>query len=60
MGPIFSGKTTIAKYFENNHNYVRLSFGGALKKYCIEIFNMDHKNRILLQDFGKKLERLTH
>ena len=58
LGPICSGKTTIAKYFEYNHNYIRLSFGSALKKYCSEIFNMDYKNRSLLQDFGKKTREI--
>lgn len=40
-GPIGAGKTTIAKYLEENHGYKLLSFSTLLKKAAAELFSID-------------------
>ncbi len=54
FGPICSGKSTIAKHLEKDNNFKIFNFAGKVKKYCKEIFNMEYKDRALLQDFANK------
>jgi len=54
FGPMCSGKSTIAKHLEKDKNFKIFNFAGKVKKYCKEIFNMEYKDRALLQDFANK------
>ena len=53
-GKMGSGKSYVSTHLVNL-NYIRLGFGDAVKKYCKEIFNMDYKDRHLLQKFAKSM-----
>lgn len=53
-GKMGSGKSYVSTHLVNI-NYIRLGFGDAVKKYCKEIFNMDYKDRQLLQKFAKSM-----
>ena len=49
-GKICSGKSFIANHIAKQINANVYSFGTGVKKYCKEIFNMEYKDRKLLQD----------
>ena len=61
-GKICSGKTTISNYLTENHNFIRYSFGTAVKKLATEFFGMDpnKKNRILLQTIGQNFREILY
>lgn len=59
-GKICSGKSTLAKYLEDKHNFKILSFANSVKKFAREIFNMKHKDRKLLQEFSEKLKEIDN
>tara|TARA_Y100000768_G_scaffold356360_1_gene310670 strand:+ start:1411 stop:1941 length:531 start_codon:yes stop_codon:yes gene_type:complete len=59
LGKMCSGKTTIATIIqEHDKDYNTFSFGGAVKKYAKEIFNMQGKNRSLLVNFANKMREI--
>ena len=58
IGVMCSGKTTIADYLVNNHNFRKLSFADDVKKYANEIFNLKNKNRRILQQFSSKMKEI--
>ena len=57
-GPICSGKSTLSLYLKENYNFKILNFAGKVKYYCKELFNMNHKDRALLQDFANKCREI--
>lgn len=59
MGKMCSGKSTIAEMIVGHDSSYRiLSFGGAVKKYAKEIFNMRGKDRSLLIEFANKMREI--
>tara|TARA_B100000925_G_scaffold285373_1_gene261618 strand:+ start:52 stop:576 length:525 start_codon:yes stop_codon:yes gene_type:complete len=58
IGKICSGKSTLAQYLKDNHNYDILSFGEPVKRYAKDIFGLDNKNRIIIQDFAQKVKEI--
>ena len=52
------GKTSIANYLVENHNFKKFSFADDLKLYAAEIFDMKVKDRKLLQEFGTKMKEI--
>ena len=58
IGKMCSGKSTIAQYLKKTHNYTILSFGEPVKKYATEIFNLEHKDRKIIQDFAQKVREI--
>jgi adenylate kinase family enzyme len=60
IGVMCSGKTTIADYLVNNHNFRKLSFADDVKKYANEIFNLKNKNRRILQQFSSKMKEIDN
>lgn len=59
-GKICSGKSYIANHIANNIDGTIYSFGSGVKKYCKEIFNMEYKDRKLLQDFAQKMKEIDN
>ena len=57
-GKICSGKSTTARYFKEKYNGKIYSFGSAVKTYCSEIFDMQYKNRELIQEFAQKVKEI--
>ena len=56
IGKMCSGKSTIAQIImDYDSSYKTFSFGGAVKKYAKEIFNMQGKDRSLLINFANKM-----
>ena len=56
IGKMCSGKSTIAQIMmDHDNSYQIFSFGGAVKKYAKEIFNMQGKDRSLLINFANKM-----
>ena len=59
IGKMCSGKSTIAKIImDHDSSYQTFSFGGAVKKYAKEIFNMQGKDRSLLINFANKMREI--
>ena len=59
IGKMCSGKSTIAKIImDYDSSYQTFSFGGAVKKYAKEIFNMQGKDRSLLINFANKMREI--
>ena len=59
IGKMCSGKSTIAKIImDYDSSYQTFSFGGAVKKYAREIFNMQGKDRSLLINFANKMREI--
>ena len=55
-GQMCSGKTTIANYIiSQDDSYYITSFAKKLKEIAKDLFNMEHKDRKLLIDIGKKM-----
>ena len=55
-GKIVSGKSTLANYILNiDDNYEIYSFGDKVKSITNDLFNIQSKNRNLLQQVGSKL-----
>ena len=59
IGKLSSGKSYAAKYLKDKHNCEILSFGGPVKKYASEIFNLSHKDRQIIQDFAQSLKQIN-
>ena len=57
-GKAGSGKTTMANYLVKHFGFVRYSFADAVKEIAVELFNMEEKDRSLLQDIGTKLREI--
>ena len=59
-GKICSGKSFLAKLIVNNSKYNAnvYSFGKPVKQYASEIFDMNYKDRRLLQLFGEKMKEI--
>ena len=57
-GKLCSGKSYLANYLANKYNAKIYSFGYGVKKYCKEIFNMEYKDRKLLQNFAQKMREI--
>ena len=58
IGKMGSGKSYIAKYLEDKHNFKIMSFGYPVKKYAAKIFNLQYKNRSIIQDFAQKVKEI--
>ena len=58
IGKMGSGKTTLANYIKNTYDYTILSFAAPVKKYATEIFNIQTKDRAILQDFAQKIKEI--
>ena len=54
-GKLCSGKSYLANYLVEKYDGRIYSFGYGVKKYCKELFNMEYKDRKLLQDFAQKM-----
>lgn len=59
-GKLCSGKSFLAKYLQSKLDCNIYSFGYGVKKYCKEIFNMEYKDRKLLQDFAQKMREIDN
>lgn len=58
-GKLCSGKTTAANMvLDILPNSTKLSFAQKLKEIAVDLFNMDGKDRALLQDLGKKMREI--
>ena len=57
-GKIASGKSTLSKYIQEKYNFTRIGYGDAVKKFAKEIFNMEYKDRQLLQDFAQSMRSI--
>ena len=56
IGKICSGKTTISNILlELNKNFKKVSFADKVKELAIELFNMENKDRKLLQQIGTNM-----
>ena len=59
IGKMCSGKSTIAQIImDHDSSYKTFSFGGAVKRYAKEIFNMQGKDRSLLINFANKMREI--
>lgn len=59
IGKMCSGKSTLAQMIlEHDSSYRTFSFGGAVKRYAKEIFNMQGKDRSLLINFANKMREI--
>ena len=59
IGKLCSGKSYAAKYLKDKYGYEILSFGGPVKKFASEIFNLKHKDRKTIQDFAQSLKKIN-
>jgi len=57
-GSICSGKTTLSEKLKKDFNLELYSFAFNVKKYCNKFFNMNYKNRKLIQDFAEKMKEI--
>ena len=59
IGKMCSGKTTIAdRFITLNNKFHKLSFAGKVKEIANDLFNMDQKNRKLLQQIGTYMREI--
>lgn len=58
IGKICSGKSTLSNFLRDIYGFEIHSFGGAVKKYCAEIFGIQEKKRSLIQDFAQKVKEI--
>ncbi len=58
-GKAYSGKSSCAKYLASKHNMSILSFATILKETCKEVFDMQVKDRSLLQKVGSALRDIN-
>ena len=59
-GKICSGKSTLANKLKNILKLEKYSFADNVKKYATEIFEMEYKDRKLIQDFAEKMKELDN
>ena len=60
IGKICSGKSYLANYLKDKHNFEILSFGEPVKKYAKEIFNLKFKNREIIQKFAQSVKEIDN
>uniref|UniRef100_A0A6C0JEY2 Uncharacterized protein n=1 Tax=viral metagenome TaxID=1070528 RepID=A0A6C0JEY2_9ZZZZ len=60
IGKLCSGKSTCAKYLIDKYDYTCLSFGEPVKRYAKEIFGLETKNRVIIQDFAQKIKEIDN
>ena len=58
IGKICSGKTSLANYIMERHTYTRMAFADKIKELATDIFEMQNKDRKLLQDIGTKFREI--
>ena len=58
IGKICSGKTTLANYIMERHCYTRMAFADKIKELATDIFEMQNKDRKLLQNIGTKFREI--
>ena len=59
IGKICSGKTTAADILiELNNDFQKLSFAGKVKSIAIDLFDMEKKDRKLLQQIGTYMREI--
>ena len=59
-GKICSGKSTLANKLKNKLKLEKYSFADKVKKYATEIFEMEYKDRKLIQDFAEKMKEIDN
>jgi cytidylate kinase len=59
-GKICSGKSTLANKLKDKLKLEKYSFADNVKKYAKEIFEMEYKDRKLIQDFAEKMKELDN
>lgn len=59
-GKICSGKSTLANKLKNILKLEKYSFANNVKKYAKEIFEMEYKDRKLIQDFAEKMKEIDN
>ena len=59
-GKICSGKSTLANKLKNILKLEKYSFADNVKKYAKEIFEMEYKDRKLIQDFAEKMKEIDN
>ena len=58
VGNICSGKTTLANTLSKRYNLQRIAFADSVKYYVKDIFNVEYKDRKLIQDFAEKMREI--
>ena len=53
-----AGKDTMAGYLESKYGYKQVAFATGIKRVAREVFNMQKKDRALLQDIGQKMREI--
>ena len=59
-GKMCSGKTYISEKLMNNYNLQKYAFGDKVKELAIEMFDMDYKNRKLIQNLAEKMKEIDN
>ena len=59
-GKICSGKSTLANKLKDKLKLEKHSFADNVKKYAKEIFEMEYKDRKLIQDFAENMKELDN
>ena len=59
-GKICSGKSTLANKLKKILKLEKYSFANNVKKYAKEIFEMEYKDRKLIQDFAENMKELDN
>jgi len=55
-GKMCSGKSTLANYIMSSYpGYQKYSFAQKVKELCVELFDMEGKDRVLLINFANKM-----
>jgi dephospho-CoA kinase len=57
-GRMASGKTTMADWLVDNHDYHKVSLAGKVKEIASDLFGMQEKDRPLLQQIGMKMREI--
>ena len=58
-GPICSGKTFLTNYLKKKYNLKRNFFGDKVKDVARELFNMEYKDRKLIQTVADKMKEIN-
>ena len=57
-GKMASGKTTLADWFVEHHDFLKISLAAKVKNVAKDLFGMTHKDRRLLQQIGMKMREI--
>ena len=57
-GPAGSGKSTLANHLVENYGFVKYSFAATIKDLARELFDMEDKDRSLLQAIGGQMRMI--